>query len=61
MKMIILYILFVAFGCQQTTFLETENLKTSKSENSLANDKSLKAKGNVQKFSDSQVFKFSDS
>ena len=61
MRMIILYILFVAFGCQQTTFLETENLKTSKSENSLANDKSLKAKGNVQKFSDSQVFSFSDS
>ena len=39
MRMILLYILLVAFGCQQTTvngqqtpFLETENLKTSESE-----------------------------
>ena len=45
--MLLLYILFALLS-QQTTFLETENLKTSKSENSLANDKSLKAKGNVQ-------------
>ena len=39
MRMILLYILLVAFGCQQTTvngqqtpFLESENLKTSESE-----------------------------
>ena len=67
MRMLLIYILFVAFGCQQTTvngqqtFSETENLRTVESENSLANDKSLKAKGNVQKFSASQVLNFSDS
>ena len=67
MRRIWIFILFIAFGCQQTTvngqqtFSETENLRTVESENSLANDKSLKAKGNVQKFSDSQVFNFSDS
>ena len=44
MRMLLIYILFVAFGCQQTTFLETENLKTSKSEKGLrANDKGLKS------------------
>ena len=32
MKHLLFFILFVAFGCQQTTFLETENLKTSESE-----------------------------
>ena len=39
MRIILLYILLVAFGCQQTTvngqqttFLESENLKTSESE-----------------------------
>ena len=31
MRMLLIYIL-LSFGCQQTTFLETENLKTSKSE-----------------------------
>ena len=41
MRMLLLYILLVAFGCQQTTvngqqtpFFESENLKTSKSEKS---------------------------
>ena len=44
MRMLLIYILFVAFGCQQTTFLETENLKTSKSEKGLrANDKGQKS------------------
>ena len=32
MRMLLLYILLVAFGCQQTPFLESENLKTSESE-----------------------------
>ena len=44
MRILLIYILFVAFGCQQTTFLETENLKTSKSEKRLrANDKGQKS------------------
>ena len=44
MKHLLIYILFVAFGCQQTTFLESENLKTSKSEKGLrANDKGQKS------------------
>ena len=30
--MLLFYILLVAFGCQQTPFLESENLKTSESE-----------------------------
>ena len=42
--MLLIYILFVAFGCQQTTFLETENLKTSETEKRLkAKDKGLKS------------------
>ena len=46
---------------QQTTFLETEDLKTSKHENEClkANDKSLKSKEKRQKIF--QVFNFSDS
>ena len=32
MRIILLYILLVAFGCQQTPFLESENLKNSESE-----------------------------
>ena len=32
MRMLLFYILLVAFGCQQTPFLESENLKTSESE-----------------------------
>ena len=60
MRIILLYILLALLG-QQTTFLETENLKTSKSESILTKDKRLRSKGNVQKFSDSQVFSFSDS
>ena len=67
MRISVVFILFLLLWGQQTTvngqqtFSETENLRTVESENSLANDKSLKAKGNVQKFSDSQVFNFSDS
>ena len=34
MRIILLYILLVAFGCQQTPFLESENLKNSESEKS---------------------------
>ena len=44
MKMLLLYILLVAFGCQQTPFLESENLKTSETEKRLkAKDKGLKS------------------
>ncbi len=69
MKIILLYILLALLG-QQTTFLETENLKTSKSELETENLKTSKSEletenlktsksEKVQK--DSQVFNFSDS
>ena len=60
MRMLLIYILFVAFGCQQTTFLETENLKTSKSEKVLKIFQVFNfSDSQIQK--DSQVFNFSDS
>ena len=67
MRRIWVFILFLAISCQlsavsgQQNFSETENLRTSKSESILTKDKRLRSKGNVQKFSDSQVFSFSDS
>ena len=58
--MLLIYILFVAFGCQRTTFLETENLKTSKSEKALKIFQVLNfSDSQIQK--DSQVLNFSDS
>ena len=60
MRIILLYILLALLG-QQTTFLETENLKTSESEKSCEQ----RAMSNEQRFrktqSSSQVFSFSDS
>ena len=43
--MLLFYILLVAFGCQQTPFLESENLKTSESEKGCE----LRAMSNEQK------------
>ena len=68
MRMLLFYILLVAFGCQQTPFLESENLKTSKSEKSCE----PRAMSHEQRFrkaqssqleaqSPSRVFSFSDS
>ena len=68
MKRLWIFILFIAFGCQQTTFLETENLKTSKSEKVLKifqvfnfSDSQFLRFSDSKRFSDSQVFNFSDS
>ena len=67
MRRIWIFILFLAISCQlsavsgQQNFSETENLKTLESENSLANDKRLKAKGKTHSSDSSQVFSFSDS
>ncbi|MBO5847603.1 MAG: hypothetical protein J6R17_00130 [Bacteroidales bacterium] len=60
MRILLFHILFALLS-QQTTFLETEDLKTSKYENEYlkANDKSLKSKEKRQKIF--QVFNFSDS
>ena len=67
MRRLWIFILLLAISCQlsavsgQQNFSETENLKTLESESILTKDKRLRSKGNVQKFSDSQVFSFSDS
>ena len=59
MRIILLYILLALLG-QQTTFLETENLKTSKSEKVLKIFRVFSfSDSQIQK--DSQVFNFSDS
>ena len=59
MRIILLYILLALLG-QQTTFLETENLKTSKSEKVLKIFRVFNfSDSQIQK--DSQVFNFSDS
>ena len=60
MRILLFHILFALLS-QQTTFLETEDLKTSKYENEClkANDKSIKSKEKRQKIF--QVFNFSDS
>ena len=59
MRIILLYILLALLG-QQTTFLETENLKTSKSEKVLKIFQVFNfSDSQIQK--DSQVFSFSDS
>ena len=60
MRILLFHILFALLS-QQTTFLETEDLKTSKYENECltANDKSLKSKEKRQKIF--QIFNFSDS
>jgi len=57
MRIILLYILLALLG-QQTTFLETENLKTSKSELETENLKTSKSEKGQKIF---QVFNFSDS
>ena len=68
MRIILLYILLVAFGCQQTPFLESENLKTSESEKgseprAMSNEQRFrKAQGSQHEAQrPSQVFSFSDS
>ena len=48
--MLLFYILLVAFGCQQTLFLESENLKTSKSEKG----SEPRAMSNEQRFQNTQ-------
>ena len=59
MRIILLYILLALLG-QQTTFLETENLKTSKSEKVLKIFRVFNfSDSQIQK--DSQIFSFSDS
>ena len=57
MRILLFHILFALLS-QQTTFLETENLKTSKSELETENLKNSKSE-KIQK--NSQVFSFSDS
>ena len=64
MRRIWIFILLLAVSSQlsavngQQSFSETENLKTLESENSLANDKRLKAKGKAHSSDSSQVFSF---